>query len=170
MAKDFGGKARPRWRAGERLGVVHEIGGRLFLVATLLLIASLPVAMPASMEQTVILGHSKAAPDHACPMITAADFNRGWNDDPRIFTFAGVTFARRRADADCESGKHGLFGVIGEIYPTCHFDAPYALAVIHGRRTEYFAVPGGFKAVVDAAPDATRCRITGRYDIYAFES
>lgn len=169
MAKDFGGHDRPRWRAGQRLAAAHALGAKVFLGAALLLIASLPIVMPMSLEDTVIWGHRKPAAARDCRPITQAEFNRGWTDDPRIFTFSGVTFARRRADADCTAAKHGLFGVVGEIYPTCHFDAPFALAVIRGRRTEYFAVPGGFKADVEAAPDATRCRVTAPYDIYAIE-
>src|SRR5947209_5942088 len=118
MVRDFGGMAPPRWRKGERLAVLRLAGGHLFLVAVVLLIAVLPIAMPASFEQTVIWGHQKPAPPRDCQTISAAEFNRGWTEDPRIFSFAGVTFARHRADADCSSEKHGLFGVIGAIYPT----------------------------------------------------
>ncbi|MDB5475907.1 MAG: hypothetical protein JWP49_1418 [Phenylobacterium sp.] len=167
MARDFGGAGPPKWRRGQRLAVARIRGGQLFLLLALLLIASLPLAMPASLEQTVILGHGKPAPTRPCQPITEAAFNRGWTNDPLIFTFSGVTFARRRADADCSSGKHGLFGVMGAIYPTCRFDAPYQLAVIDHGRTSYFAVPPGDTAVVEAAPQETRCKVTGRYDIYA---
>src|SRR5436305_5323547 len=115
MARDFGAAAPPRWRRGQRLAVARQWGGQLFLIVCLLLIATLPIAMPLSLEQTKIWGHRPPPPPRACQPITEADFNRGWTDDPRIFTFSGVTFARHRADADCNSGKHGLFGVMGAI-------------------------------------------------------
>jgi len=167
MVRDFGGAARPTWRKGQRLAVLRLWGGQLFLLAALLLIATLPIAMPLSLEQTRIWGHGRAPPPRACRTITAAEFDRGWHDEARTFSFSGVTFARRRGDADCSAAKHGLFGVIGAIYPTCRFDVPFALAVTNGGETRYFAVPPGETAVVEAAPSETRCKVTGHFDIYA---
>src|SRR4051812_30698722 len=164
MVRDFGAADRPRWRSGQRLAFARDVGGKLFLVTALLLIGTLPVAMPLSLEQTRIWGHGRPPPPRACRTITAADFDRGWHDEARTFTFSGVTFARRRGDADCTSRKHGLFGVVGAIYPTCRFDVPFALAVTRdGGETRYFAVPPGETAVVEAAPDETRCKVTGHF-------
>jgi hypothetical protein len=167
MARDFGARDRPRWRRGQRLAAARDRGSQVFLLACLVLIGSLPLAMSVSIEQMNGKGPGADAAGVPCPPITEATFNRGWAGDPLIFTFSGVTFARRRADADCSAGKHGLFGVVGAIYPTCRFDAPFQLAVIDHGRTSYFAVPPGYIAVVDAAPEATRCRVTHRFDIYA---
>jgi hypothetical protein len=167
VAKDFGAREPARWRPGQRLAVARNRGGQAFLLACLVLIGSLPLAMSVSIEQMNGKGPSAKAGDAPCPVIDAATFNRGWTEDPLIFTFSGVTFARHRADADCSSGKHGLFGVVGAIYPVCRFDAPFQLAVLDHGRTSYFAVPPGYVAVVEAAPQATRCRVTHRFDIYA---
>lgn len=166
MVRDFGGATPPTWRQGQRLAVLRLWGGQAFLAVALLLIATLPVAMPLSLEQTVILGHRRPPPPRACRTISAAEFDRGWKGEAHSFSFSGATFARRRGDADCTARKHGLFGLMGAIYPTCRFDVPFALAVTRGERTSYFAVPPGSTAVVEAAPDGTRCKVTGRYDIY----
>jgi hypothetical protein len=168
MAADFGAKGPAKWRRGERISFLYAHVGPLVLLAALMLIGSLPLAMPYTIEEAAKAGAdpsgSSAGPP--CQPITEAAFNRGWTEDPLIFTFAGVTFARRRADADCSSGKHGLLGVVGPIYPTCKFDAPYQLAVIEHGKTLYYAVPPGHMAVVDAKPGDTRCVVTGHFDIY----
>jgi hypothetical protein len=169
MARDYGGADPPRWRKGERLAYARGVGGKVFLGVALLLIASLPIAMPASLDQTVIWGHRKPPKPTACPTITPADFDRGWKEDARTFTFSGVTFARRRGDVDCLASKHGLFGVMGAIYPVCRFNAPFALKVSNSGGTRYFAVPGGYTAEVAAAPDDIRCKVLRRHDIYALE-
>jgi hypothetical protein len=170
MARDFGAKAPPSWRRGQRLATARVRAGQLFLLACLLLIASLPLAMSVSIDQMSGKGPGGDTGGVPCPPSSEAMFNRGWAGDPLIFTFSGVTFARRRADADCSAGKHGLFGVVGAIYPTCRFDAPFQLAVVDHGRTRYFAVPPGYMAVVEAAPRETRCTVTHRFDIYAFAS
>jgi hypothetical protein len=171
MVRDFGGQEEPRWRKGQRYAYLRQRVGQAVLLASLLLIAVLPVAMPESLDEMNIVGHSAKSPiGKPCKPINEAKFNWGWGGKPSTFTFSGVTFSRRRGDADCSAGKHGLFGVVGAIYPTCRFDVPYQLEVTNGGRTDYFDVPPGYTAVVKAAPDGTVCTVTERYDIYVLAS
>jgi hypothetical protein len=167
MVRDFGGRDAPRWRKGQRYAFLRQRTAQGVLLFALVLMGLLPIAMPASLEQTIILGHHATADQGPCRPITEAAFNRGWKDEPYVFTFSGVTFARRRGDADCTSQKHGLFGVVGAIWPTCSFDTPYQVAVTRGGRTDYFAVPPGYEAKIAAAPEGPRCVVTHRYDIYS---
>jgi hypothetical protein len=171
MVRDFGGQEAPRWRKGQRYAYLRQRVGQAVLLFSLVLIGTLPVVMPESLDEMNIVGHSPKSPiGKPCKPIDEAKFNRGWGGRPSVFTFSGVAFGRRRGDADCTSGKHGLFGVLGAIYPTCRFDVPYDLAVTNGGRTGYYEVPPGYTAVVKAAPDGTVCTVTERYDIYVLAS
>jgi len=167
MVRDFGGREEPRWRKGQRYAYLRQRTGQAVLVFALVLMGVLPVAMPESLEEMNIVGRPGSPIGKPCKPIDEAMFNRGWGGRPSTFSFSGVTFARRRGDADCSAGKHGLFGVIGAIYPTCRFDVPYQLGVVNGGRTDYYAVPPGYTAVVRAPPEGTRCIVTGRYDMFA---
>lgn len=167
MVRDFGGREEPRWRKGQRYAYLRQRTGQGVLLFALVLMGLLPVAMPLSLEQMNVIGHRPKADSGSCRPISEAEFNRGWTEDPRVFSFSGATFARRRGDADCSAGKHGLFGVMGAIYPTCRFDVPYQLGVTNGGQTRYYAVPPGYTAVVKAAPDGTVCTVTERFDLYA---
>lgn len=167
MAKDFGASAQPSWRRGQRGAVVLSVGGKAALVAGLLLIASLPAAIPISIEQmNVDKGPSSNPIGKPCGRIPEALFSRGWATPPRTFTFVGATFTRHRGDADCSSGRHGLLGLIGPIYPVCEFDAPVELAVTSGGESAWFDVRPGYTAVVEARPDGPRCTITGLFRFY----
>jgi hypothetical protein len=167
MVRDFGGREEPRWRKGQRYAYLRQRVGQGVLIAALLLIGVLPIAMPESLDEMNVIGKPSKAERGPCRPISEAEFDRGWGGSPSTFTFSGVTFGRRRGDADCTAGKHGLFGVVGAVYPTCRFDAPYDLAVTDAAGSRYFAVPPGYEAVVAAAPGATRCTVTHRFDIYA---
>jgi hypothetical protein len=161
--RDFGSKGPPRWRAGQRLSFLHARTAPLVLLAALALIGSLPLVMPLSIDRMNIDGGPpSAARGQPCRQISEAVFNHGWARAPYSFTFSGVTLARRRGDADCATGRHGLLGLVGPVYPVCEFDAPVQLAVTSHGRTRYFAVPAGYKAVVEARPDETRCIVTAR--------
>ena len=167
MVTDFGASTRPSWRRGQRWAVARSVGGKPALVVGLLLIASLPTAIPISIEQmNVDKGPSSNPVGKPCRPISEALFNRGWTAPPRTFAFVGATFARRRGDADCSAGRHGLFGLVGPVYPVCEFDAPVELAVTSGGRSAWFDVRPGYTAVVEARPDGARCTITGLFQFY----
>jgi hypothetical protein len=167
MVRDFGGREEPRWRKGQRYAYLRQRTGQGVLLFALVLMGLLPIAMPESLDEMNIVGRKPGSPiGKPCKPIDEARFNRGWGGRPSTFSFSGVTFARRRGDADCSAGKHGLFGVLGAIYPTCRFDVPYQLAVTSGVGTRYYDVPPGYTAVVKAAPDETVCTVTERFDLY----
>jgi hypothetical protein len=159
MARDFGGLDRPRWRPGQRGAFVWAMASRVGLLGGFLIFASLPSLLAIS-SGGPDRGPAKASAfTRPCRPITRAEFERGWTEAPRSFTFEGVTFARRRGDADCQGRRAGL----GKGYrPACEFDVPYQLAVTAGGVTSYFAVPPGEAASVETKPGIVRCEVTGR--------
>jgi hypothetical protein len=170
MVQDFGGHAAPRWRKGQRYAYLRLAVGKSVLLGALLIIAVLPIAMPASIDAAAGASANRHDPvGKPCPRISEADFYRGWTEEPHVFAFSGVSFARRRGDADCHAEKHGLLGMMGAIYPTCRFDQPYQLAVTAGGRTAYYAVPQSYTALVEAPPAGPRCRVSRPYDMYTLK-
>jgi hypothetical protein len=159
MARDFGDLDRPRWRPGQRGAFVWAMASRVGLLGGFLIFASLPSLLAISSggpSRRPALAPAFAPP---CRPITRAEFERAWTEPPRSFTFEGVTFARRRGDADCQGRRAGL----AEAYrPVCQFDVPYQLAVTVGGLTAYFAVPPGDAASVEAKPGLVRCSVMGR--------
>jgi hypothetical protein len=164
MTRDYGGQDRPVWRAGRRLEFITWYGGRGGLFIAFVIFAALPTLVAISpIGPSLLPAKHRPFTPRPCQPITEAVFERGWKDDPRTFSFLGVTFARRRGDADCQ-GRKGFFEKV--YWPVCEFDVPFQLAVARGGRTLYYAVPAGYTAVVDARPDAaTRCYVTGANEI-----
>lgn len=164
MTRDYGGQDRPVWRAGRRLEFITWYGGRGGLFIAFVIFAALPTLVAISpIGPSLLPPRHKPFTPRPCRPIGDAEFNRGWKDDARSFTFLDVTFARRRGDADCQ-GRKRTFGKV--YWPICEFDAPFQLAVTRGGRTEYYAVPAGDTAIVDARPEAaTRCYVTGVNEI-----
>jgi hypothetical protein len=163
MTRDFGGRDRPTWRAGQRLAFVTQAGRRAGLLIAFVIFAALPslIAVSPIGADLPPLPHRPFSP-RPCRPIDLAAFNRGWTDDPRIFRFEGVTFARHRGDADC-TGRKGRGDAA--YWPSCDFDAPFQVAVLQGRSTAYFAVPPGFTARVEVRPGAIRCTVTSTFDL-----
>lgn len=160
MARDFGSLERPRWRPGQRGAFVWWIAGHVGLLVGFLIFAILPTFVAISPIGPDLA--SRKPPPFAtfpCRPISQAEFERGWTEPPRSFTFEGVTFARRRGDADCQGRRaRGAKAY----HPVCEFDVPYQLAVTAAGPTAYFAVPLGETATVEAKAGQVRCEVTGR--------
>ena len=159
MARDFGGLARPRWRPGQRAAFVWWIAGHAGLLVGFLIFAVLPTFVAISPIGPDLSGRPappfKTVP---CGRISRAEFDRGWSAPPRTFTFEGVTFARRRGEANCQGRREGHAKAY---HPVCEFNVPYQLAVTAGGPAAYFTVPPGETATVEAKPGSIRCAVTG---------
>jgi hypothetical protein len=160
MARDFGGKGRPRWRRGERLLFLYWAAGYAGLIAAFVLFAALPTTMALSLGNPNGDPPPKAEGGPRCRSISKARFLQGWKEDPHVIHFQGVAFARRRGDIFCGVRREGL---MGKRFPVCELDAPVQLGVTLAGRETYWDVTPGYTAVVEARPDGPRCVVTGRY-------
>lgn len=160
MARDFGGKERPRWRRGERLLFVRWLAGYAMMAAAFVLFAALPTSMVLSLGPPP--GQAAPAPQGGpdCRPIPKAKFLQGWTEAPHVIRFQGAAFARRRGDIFCGVRRDGLFGAR---FPVCELDAPVQLGVTVDGHESYWDVSPGVTAVVEARPAGPRCVVTGRY-------
>lgn len=163
MARDFGGLDCPTWRRGRRGLFLRYWLGNILLVGGFAAFAAFPTAFALSggFHSYVPVRLSKDGPP--CREITKAEFERGWTEQPRTFTFGGATFARRRGDADCTAHTDPL----SRPSVVCAFDTPVAVAVAGFGHAAWFDVQPGRSASVEADGRGARCKITGVFRLYA---
>lgn len=158
MGQDFGSRAAPVWRRGQRLAFLWSRLTQAGLVAGLLMFASLPTSIALSMRGG---GGGPPPPVGApCRPIDRARFERGWAKPAHSFSFYGAAYARRTGDVFCYVLRDGLFG---PRHAVCEFTTPTELAVTVGGRTSYFDIGPGLTVVTDVRADGPHCVVAGRF-------